>query len=159
MKGNEKVVAELNQALSSELNAIIQYMVHGEMCENWGYKRIGGYIKKQAIDEMRHAEGLIERILFLDGTPEVTVALQPKIGATLKDQLTHDLAAETEAVGMYNNSVKVCSESGDNGTREIFERMVKDEEEHADWLETQLGLIKEMGYDNYLAQQMIGEKK
>jgi bacterioferritin len=154
MRGNEKVIAELNTALSAELTAIVQYIVHSEMCDNWGYRRMAAYIKKQAIDEMRHAEGLVERILFLDGTPQVNLSLNPKIGPTLKAQLDNDLAAELGAVKEYNGAVKVCVAAGDNGTRELFEKMVKDEEQHADFLETQIQLVSEVGLDNYLAQQM-----
>jgi bacterioferritin len=154
MQGNPKVVAALNQALSAELTAIAQYMVHAEMLSNWGYARLGGLIKKQAIDEMKHAEGLIERLLFLDAAPQIAVQLQPKIGKTVAEQIANDLAAETEAIHMYNASVKACSGAGDNGTRDLFEQMVKDEEQHADWLESQQHMIKEMGYDNYLAQQL-----
>lgn len=159
MRGNEKVINELNEALSAELTAIVQYIVHAEMCQNWGYERLGGFIKKQAVDEMRHAEGLIERILFLDGTPDVALKLSPKIGATVKAQIENDLKAEMDAVKMYNAAVKVCSTAGDNGSRELFERMVKDEEQHTDYLEAQIGMIKEMGYENYLAQHMHGGQK
>ena len=154
MRGNEKVIAELNTALSGELTAIVQYIVHSEMCDNWGYGRMAAFIKKQAIDEMRHAEGLVERILFLDGTPQVNLSLSPKIGPTLKAQLDNDLAAELAAVKEYNEAVKVCGAAGDNGTRELFQKMVGDEEQHADFLETQIQLVSEVGLDNYLAQQM-----
>ncbi len=157
MRGNNKVIAELNTALKAELTAISQYIVHSEMCHNWGYHSLGGYIKKQAIDEMKHAEGLIERILFLDGAPKMDVMPTPAIGANVKAQLENDLRAETGAVAMYNASVKVCVEAGDNGSRELFEKMVKDEEQHADFLEAQLGMITEMGLENYLAQQMHGQ--
>ncbi len=156
MKGNEKVLAELNAALSNELMAIMQYMVHAEMLTNWGYQRYGGMIKKQAIDEMKHAEGLIERILYLDGVPNVHIKLDPKIGNDVKTQIENDLAAEMEAVAEYNNAVRVCVEAGDNGTREIFERMTMDEEQHVDFLEAQLDMISQMGLPNYLAQQMKG---
>ena len=160
MKGNEKVIERLNEALRMELNAIIQYIVHSEMQDNWGYKRLSGYIKKQAIDEMRHAEGLIERILFLDGTPKVEVAIKPQIGESVKIQFKNDLHDELTAVKYYNENVKACVEAGDNGTRELFEGMVKDEEEHTDWLEAQLDLIETIGYDNYLAQKVNeGEQK
>ena len=156
MKGNDKVIAELNAALSSELMAIMQYMVHAEMLTNWGYQRYGGMIKKQAIDEMKHAEGLIERILYLDGVPNVHIKLDPKIGNDVKAQIENDLAAEMEAVAEYNNAVRVCTEAGDNGSRELFERMTIDEEQHVDFLEAQLDMIKQMGLPNYLAQQMKG---
>jgi bacterioferritin len=158
MKGNEKVIAELNAALHAELTAILQYMVHAEMCHNWGYQRLGDYVRKQAIDEMRHAEGLIERILYLDGVPKVDVGIQPKVGATVRDQLANDLAAETEAVQQYNNAVNVCEAAGDSGTRVLFEKMVTDEEQHADFLEAQRDLIEQVGYAAYLQQQMHGEK-
>ncbi len=154
MRGNDKVIAELNQALTAELTAIVQYMVHSEMCDNWGYRRLGAYIKKQAMDEMKHAEGLIERILFLDGTPQVAVGLAPKVGASVKAQFENDLAAELSAVTQYNNAIAVCTKSADNASRELFEKMVKDEEGHVDFLESQLHMVKEMGLDKYLTQQM-----
>lgn len=158
MRGNEKVLAELNAALSAELTAIIQYMVHSEMCENWGYERLGEIFRKQAIGEMRHAEGLIERILFLDGTPKVDIKLSPNIGANVKAQLENDLNGELEAVRMYNASAAICAEAGDNGSREMFEKMVKDEEGHVDLFEAELHQISEMGLQNYLAQQMHESK-
>lgn len=158
MRGNEKVLAELNAALSAELTAIIQYMVHSEMCENWGYERLGELFRKQAIGEMRHAEGLIERILFLDGTPKVDIKLSPNIGANVKAQLENDLKGELDAVRMYNASAAVCVEAGDNGSREMFEKMVKDEEGHVDLFEAELHQISEMGLENYLAQQMRESK-
>lgn len=154
MQGNQEVIDQLNAALKAELTAIMQYIVHAEMQHNWGYNRLGDYIKKQAIDEMRHAEGLIERILFLDGVPKVDVMMGPKVGANVKDQLSNDLAAETEAVQMYNAAVKICEQAKDNGSRALFEKMVTDEEQHADWLETQLHMVGEAGLENYLAQQM-----
>jgi len=156
MRGNDQVIQRLNDALKAELTAIVQYIVHAEMCHNWGYHRLGDYIKKQAIDEMRHAEGLIERILFLEGAPKVDVMPTPKIGPNVKAQIENDLAAELEAVTRYNASVEVCAGAGDNASRALFERMVKDEEEHADFLEAQLFMIGEVGLDNYLAQQIHG---
>ncbi len=158
MHGNDQVIERLNEALRMELTAIIQYMVHAEMQDNWGYKRLGGYIKKQAIDEMRHAEGLIERILFLDGTPKVTLSIQPRIGESVKAQFSTDLEDEIGAVKYYNECVKACAEAGDNASREQFEGMVKDEEQHADWLETQLGVIESLGYSTYLSRQLYGEE-
>lgn len=159
MKGNAKVIAELNGALRAELTAIIQYMVQAEMCHNWGYQRLGDYIKRQAIGEMRHAEGLIERILFLDGKPVVDVGLKPKIGDNVKAQLEDDLVDEKDAVRQYNAAIKVCTDAGDNGSRELFERMVKDEEGHTDDLEAKLQSIRDMGMPNWLTQQMRGEAK
>jgi bacterioferritin len=158
MRGNKEVLGQLNAALRAELTAIIQYMVQSEMCRNWGYARLGNEIKKQAIDEMHHAEGLIERILFLDGTPAVDIALTPKIAPKVKAQLEDNLKDEMDAVHQYNRAVQVCVEAGDNGTRELFEGMVKDEEQHTDHLEAQLNAIREMGIDNWLAQQLKVEK-
>ena len=159
MKGNEKVIAELNSALVSELNAILQYMVQAEMCHNWSYHRLGDYLKQQAFGEMRHAEGLIERILFLDGQPKVEVPLKPKISGDVKAQLEDDLADEKGAVRQYNASAKVCVEAGDNCSRELFERMIKDEEEHTDQLEGKLQAIKDMGLPYWLSQQLQAEAK
>ena len=156
MKGKPEVLKELNAALGAELHAIVQYIVHAEMCTNWGYLKHGAYIKKQAIDEMRHAEGLIERILFLDGTPNITISLKPNVGGSLKAQLENDLVEEGKAVKQYNKAVEVCAKAGDNASREMFEKMVADEEQHFDFLEAQLGMIKEMGLQNYLAQKMDG---
>ena len=154
MRGNDQVIAQLNAALSAELTAIVQYIVHAEMCTNWGYHRLGASVKKQAIDEMRHAEGVIERILFLEGVPKVDLALTPKIGMSVKQQIENDLRGELEAVRDYNAAVGVCVEAGDHASRELFERMVKDENEHTNHLEAQLHDVKEMGLENYLAQQM-----
>ena len=158
MQGNPKVIALLNEALKEELTAINQYFLHAEMCENWHYSKLGDYIKKQSIDEMKHAEILIERILFLDGTPSMTETLQLSIGKNVREQLESDLKLEIAAVGMYNHAVKVCREEGDNASRELFERLLKDEEEHVDWLEAQVFQIKELGYERYLTQQIREEK-
>ncbi len=156
MLGNAAVIQQLNEALKAELTAIVQYIVHAEMCQNWGYGRLGGYMKKQAIDEMKHAEGLIERILFLDGTPKVDVMPTPKIGASVKAQLENDLAAELSAVSEYNSAVAICTKANDNTSRALFEAMVTDEEKHTDFLESQLFIIGEIGVDKYLAQQIHG---
>ena len=158
MRGNDKVIVQLNEALQGELTAIVQYIVHAEMCENWGYHRLGAYIKKQAIEEMGHAEGLIERILFLEGTPKVDAIPAPKIGASVKAQLENDLSGELAAVSLYNAAVRACGQAGDNASRALFEKMLKDEEGHTDFLETQLSIIQEMGLENYLAQQMHAGK-
>ena len=154
MHGNKKVISELNKALKAELTAIIQYMVQAEMCDNWGYQRLGGEIKKQAIEEMHHAEGLIERILFLDGTPEINITLTPRISPDVKTQLEDDLKDEIGAVEEYNTAIKVCMDAGDNGTRELFVSMVKDEEAHTDHLESRLSAMSAIGIDNWLAQQL-----
>ena len=154
MRGNPDVIRELNAALSAELSAIVQYMVQSEMCENWGYQNLHHVIRSRAMVEMRHAEGLIERILYLDGTPEVAVALKPDIGNSVTAQLEAGLKDEIASVRMYNDSIKVCESAGDNGSRDLFQHMVENEEEHIDWLEAQLHDIQEMGLQNYLAQQL-----
>jgi bacterioferritin len=153
VQGKTDVLIKLNEALQEELTAINQYFVHAEMCHNWGYHRLGNYIKQQSIGEMKHAEELLERILFLEGTPTM-LPLPLSIGADVRAQLHKDLALEIKAVGMYNDSVRVAREGGDNATRELFERLLKDEEEHVDFLEAQLHQIKELGYERYLAQQL-----
>jgi bacterioferritin len=158
MQGKANVIAVLNEALKEELTAINQYFLHAEMCENWHYGMLGDYIKKQSIDEMKHAEALIERILFLDGTPNMTELLHLTVGQNVKAQLDSDLALEIAAVGMYNRAIQICREEGDNASRELFERLLKDEEEHVDWLEAQLHQIREIGYERYLSQQIREEK-
>jgi bacterioferritin len=154
MRGNKEVIAELNTALHSELTAIVQYMVQSELCNNWGYKRLGSYLQRRAIDEMHHAEGLIERIVFFDTVPKVNVALKPIIDDNVKAQLEADLKDEHDAIGQYNASAKICVTAADNGSRDLFEKMIKDEEGHALFLEGQLHAIGEMGIADYLAEQM-----
>ena len=158
MRGKDKVIAHLNDALRAELIAINQYFLHGEMCENWGYERLGGAIKKQSVDEMKHAEELIERILFLDGSPNMGMGLPLKVGANVKAQLESDLALELDAVAQYNAAIKVCVAEADNTSRELFDRLAKDEERHIGFLEAQLNVIKQAGLENYLAQQMHGKE-
>lgn len=158
MQGNAKVVAALNEALKEELTAINQYFLHAEMCENWHYDKLGNYIKKQSIDEMKHAEALIERILFLDAEPSMTEPMHLTIGKNVKEQLESDLKLEIEAVGMYNRAIQISREAADNASAQLFERLLKDEEEHVDWLEAQLHLIQELGYEQYLSQQIREEK-
>jgi bacterioferritin len=152
MKGNETVLEHLNHALRDELTAINQYFLHAEMAENWGYKKYSKYIKKQSIDEMKHAEMLMERILFLDGIPKME-PMSLSIGQSVKDMIESDLSLEHEAVASYNASIRVCVEKGDNGTRDLFMRLLKDEEGHVDWLESQVHQIKEIGYERYLITQ------
>ena len=154
MQGKPKVIALLNEALKEELTAISQYFLHAEMCENWHYEKLGGFIKKQSIDEMKHAEMLIERILFLDGTPTMTEAIQLTVGKNVNEQLASDLKLEINAVEMYNRAIQVSRDEGDNASRELFERLLKDEEEHVDWLEAQMYQIQEIGYERYLSQQI-----
>ncbi len=159
MRGKDKVIAVLNQALKAELVSISQYFLHAEMCENWGYRRLGDVIRKSSIDEMKHAEQVIERILFLDGTPNMGMGLPLNVGASVKAQLENDLALELEAVEQYNAAIKICVEQGDNTSRALFETLVEKEEEHVDFLEAQLHVIKEAGLENYLAQQMHEEEE
>ncbi len=159
MKGNPKVIAELNKALREELTAINQYFLHAEMCENWGYDRLSDFIKKQSIGEMKHAEVLIERILFLDGSPSM-MPLELKVGGTVKGMIESDLELELSAVKQYNDAIAIATKEGDNGSRDLLVALLKDEEDHVDFLEAQMHQIKELGYERYLAQQMgeIGEE-
>jgi bacterioferritin len=154
MKGNAKVIAVLNEALQEELLAINQYFLHAEMCENWKYETLSKFIKKQSIDEMKHAEKLVERILFLDSTPSLTGPAALKVGKNVKEQLANDLELELGAVKLYNGAIKLCREAGDNATAEFLQGILKDEEEHVDWLESQLHLIEEIGYERYLTKQV-----
>ncbi len=159
MKGNAKVVAALQEALHEELIAINQYFLHAEMCENWHYDKLGDYIKKQSIDEMKHAEQLIERILFLDHTPNLTEPMQLTVGKNVKAQLESDLALEIGAVELYNRAVQTARDNSDNASRELFERLLKDEENHVDWLEAQMHQIEELGYERYLSKQIREQKE
>jgi bacterioferritin len=158
MKGNAKVLHEPNQALREELTAINQYFLHAEMCENWGYNRLSEYIKKQSIGEMKHAEALIERILFLDGTPTM-LPLELKVGGNVKEMIESDLELEISAVKQYNAAVQIATEQKDNGTRDLLVVLLKDEEDHVDWLEAQVHQIKELGYERYLTMQMGEEEE
>jgi len=157
MKGNPKVLQELNKALREELTAINQYFVHAEMCENWGYHKLSGYIKKQSFGEMKHAEALLERVLFLEGAPAME-PLKLTLGESVKQMIEHDLKLELSAVQQYNQAIRVATEQGDNGSRDLLVVLLKDEEVHADWLEAQLHQIEEMGYERYLTMQ-VGEEK
>jgi bacterioferritin len=157
MRGNAQVIAQLNQALKEELTAINQYFLHAEMCHNWGYHGLGDFIRKQSIDEMKHAEELIERILFLDATPTMEL-MELSVGQNVKAQLEADLKLETNAVAMYNKSVQIARDAADDQSRELFSKLLKDEEQHVDWLEAQLHQIKEMGYERYLSNQTKGSK-
>ena len=154
MKGNEKVIEHLNLRLSEELTAINQYIVHSEMCANWGYERLHKMIEKRAISEMKHAEKLIARILFLDGLPIVSALNKIHIGAEVPKMHSNDLRAEEVAIKGYNESIRLTVEVGDNGTRELLETILKDEEEHIDEIEAQLDQIKQMGPQNYLVEQI-----
>ncbi len=154
MKGNEKIIAMLNEMLSDELTAINQYMVHSEMCDNWGYTRLHKAMEKRAIDEMKHAEKLIGRVLFLEGKPDVSKYGKITIGADVPHQMRNDLAAEAGAIEAYNKSIKMAQDAGDNGTRELLESILKDEEAHLDWLEAQNDQISQLGVQNYLSEHI-----
>ncbi len=154
MKGNERIIEHLNARLAEELTAINQYFVHAEMCENWGYERLHAMIRKRSIDEMKHAEKLIARILFLDGKPIVSNLNKIHIGTEVPKMHENDHLAEEGAIRGYNESIRLAVEVGDNGSRELLEAILKDEEEHIDDLEAQLDQIRQMGPQNYLGEQI-----
>ena len=154
MKGKPQVIAHLNKMLADELTAINQYIVHSEMCANWGYAELHKYIEGRAIGEMKHAETLIARLLFLEGAPTVSKLNKITIGQDVKSQLENDLSSELGAQFGYNEGIRIAVENSDNGTREIFEEILGDEEEHIDWLEAQLDQISQMGIQNYLVEQV-----
>jgi bacterioferritin len=156
MKGNDAVIACLNSLLADELTAVSQYMVHSELCANWGYKRLHEATEKRAIDEMKHAEKLIGRIVFLEGKPVVSNLREMHIGDAVPVQLENDHAAEDGAIIAYNDAIKLASEQGDNGSRDLFDDILEDEEDHIDWLETQADQIGQMGVQNYLLAQVGG---
>jgi len=154
MKGNDTILAHLNELLAEELTAINQYMVHSEMCANWGYDRLHERIERRAIQEMKHAEKLIARILFLEGLPVVSKLNALHIGPDVKKQFEADHDAEVGAVKNYNAAINDAARLGDNGTRELLEGILAEEEEHVDWLEAQLDQIGQLGLPVYLAEQI-----
>jgi bacterioferritin len=154
MKGNAKLIELLNDVLTSELTSINQYFVHAKMCENWGYQHLYEKIRKESIDEMKHADELIERILFLDGVPNLQRLGKVRVGETVPEQLKLDLALEKEAVARLNEAIAFAVEVGDNGSRHLLESILRSEEEHVEWLEAQLTLLEQVGEKNYLAQQI-----
>ena len=154
MKGNAEVIKSLNEALTEELAAISQYFLHAEMCENWGYKKLSALNKKQSIDEMKHAEELIERILFLDGVPKMTSPQKLNIGQAVPEMLQNDLKLELSAVAMYNRCIDLAAKKNDQGTVELLKKLLQDEEGHVDALEEQLDQIKDMGIQTYLGFQL-----
>jgi bacterioferritin len=154
MKGNEKLLEKLNDLLSDELTAVNQYMVHAEMEDNWAYTRMADVVEKRAIDEMKHAEKLIERILFLEGTPIVSNYKGIFIGADVEKQVANDWKAEAEAIASYNDGIKLACSVGDHGTESLLKSILNDEEDHIDWIEAQQDQIKQVGIQNYLAQQV-----
>jgi bacterioferritin len=154
MKGKTKIIDTLNLLLADELTAINQYMVQSEMCANWGYDRLHEAAEKRAIDEMKHAEKLIARLLFLEGRPLVGTLNKIHIGDTVEAQHQNDHESEMGAIKAYNEGIKLCVELGDNGTREMLESILKDEEDHLDWLEAQIDQIAQLGIPAYLAEQL-----
>jgi len=154
MQGNPRIIETLNDVLTAELTAINQYFVHAKMCENWGYYRLAEKVRAESIDEMRHADEVIERILFLEGVPNMQRLYPVRVGETVKEQFELDLAVEVEAVKRFNDGIALAVEVGDNATRHMLEEMLVSEEDHADWLETQLEAMRQVGEQNYLAQQL-----
>ena len=159
MKGDAKVIAVLQEVLKAELTAINQYFLHAEMCENWSYHTMAEITRKESIEEMTHAEKLIERILYLDGTPNMSDYFKINVGATVEQQLKNDLDVEYDAVKRLNNGIRTCVAAGDNGSRELLQQILVDEEHHIDFLEGQLHAIKEMGIQNYLTRQLGDQKE
>ena len=154
MKGNDEVLTLLNNLLTNELTAINQYFIHAKMCENWGYDRLADKIREESIDEMKHADQLIGRILFLEGVPNLQRLNKLHVGETVKEQLESDLQLEYAAIQFLNQGIEATRKIGDNATEDLFTRILVGEEQHTDWLETQLELIRQVGEQNYLAQQM-----
>jgi bacterioferritin len=154
MKGDPRILDLLNEVLTGELTAINQYFLHAKMCKNWGYDALADYIRKESIDEMKHAEMLTERILFLDGLPNLQRLGKLSIGQNVPEIVRNDLAVEMVAVPLLNNGIRLCREAGDNGSEDLLTRILVSEEEHVDWLEAQIELMKQVGEANYLAQQI-----
>ena len=154
MKGDPKIIDILNEILTGELTAINQYFLHAKMCQNWGYKRLHEHIRKESIDEMKHADELIERILYLEGLPNVQRLGKINIGQTVVEMLKNDLGVETVAIPLLNKGIELCRQVGDNGSEHLLIEILTSEEDHVDWLEAQLELVKQVGEANYLAQQI-----
>ena len=154
MKGNPQVLAALSDVLTAELTAINQYFCHAKMLQNWGYKLLAKHVREESIDEMKHADELIERILFLEGVPNLQKLGKLAIGESVKEQFTNDLAMEYDAVKRFNDAIKLCRDVGDNGSEDLLKKMLVSEEHHVDWLETQLALMGSLGDPMYLAQQL-----
>ena len=154
MKGNAKLIETLNEVLTGELTSVNQYFVHAKMCENWGYHRLAHAVRAESIEEMKHADELIERILYLDGVPNVQRLGKVRVGETVPEQLKLDYKLEQEAIPRLNQGIALAVEVGDNGTRELLEDLLTSEENHIEWLEAQLTLLAQVGEQNYLAQQI-----
>jgi len=159
MKGDPKVIKLLNEALTAELTAINQYFLHAELCENYGYEILYKAIRTESIDEMKHADWLIERILFLDGMPNMSRYFEIKIGSTVDAMFANDLKLEKDAIVRLNKGIALCAQVGDNGSRDLLQKILGDEERHLDFIETQLSLIEQIGMANYLSQQVGAEKE
>lgn len=157
MKGDAKVIELLNDVLTAELTAINQYFLHAKMCENWGYSRLAAHVRDESIDEMKHADRVIDRILYFDGVPNLQRLSALKIGETVAEQFENDLAVEYAAVARLNAAIAHCVAVGDNGTRELLADILVEEEHHVDWLETQLETVRQIGTENYLSQQLYGD--
>lgn len=154
MKGHPAVIDLLNQVLTSELTSVNQYFVHAKMCRNWGYRRLADFVYKESIEEMKHADTLIERILYLEGVPNLQRLNKVNVGETVPEQMRLDLETEREAVKRLNDGMKVCRDQNDQGSEDLLRKILVSEEEHVDWLETQLSQIDQLGLQNYLAQQI-----
>ena len=154
MKGDAKIIEVLNEVLTAELTAINQYFIHARMMKNWGYEALAEYERKESIDEMKHAQTLMDRVLFLDGIPNVQRLWKVNVGESVPEQFECDLNLEYEAVKRLNDGIRLARELGDNGTADLFEKILVSEEEHIDWIEAQLELIKQLGAPHYLAQQI-----
>jgi bacterioferritin len=154
MKGSDKVIDLLNEVLTAELTAINQYFIHAKMCANWGYSRLHAKVRAESIDEMKHADRIIERILFLEGVPNVQRYWKVNVGETVKEQFELDLKVELEAIARLRDAVAICRTEKDEVSRELLEEILEGEEEHVDWLETQLELMRQVGEQNYLAEQI-----
>ena len=154
MRADDDIIEVLNEVLTAELTAINQYFIHAKMCDNWGYERLGSKIREESIDEMRHAEKIVDRILYFDGMPNMQRLFPLKVGETVAEQFRNDLDVEIAAIERLNRGVGLCIEHGDNGSRDVLASILEGEERHADWLETQLAAIAQLGEANYLAQQL-----
>jgi bacterioferritin len=159
MKGNPSVIGFLDEVPTNELTAISQYFLHARMCENWGYERLWKKVRAESLDEMKHADAVIERILYLEGSPNVQRLGKVTIGPAVEEQLRLDLDLERPAIPVLNKGIELCrNQAGDNGTAELLEDILEDEEEHANWLEAQLSLVQQVGLQNSLAQQLRDEE-
>jgi bacterioferritin len=154
MRGDDEILGMLNEVLTGELTAINQYFVHAKMCDNWGYRRLGEKVREESIEEMKHAEELVERILYLEGVPNLQRLGTLRVGETVQEQFESDLGVEREALSRLGDGIALCLAKGDHGSRDLLESILGDEEEHVDWLETQLETIRQIGIEHYLAQQL-----